>query len=259
MLLLPYGTKKKSFSPQYLHETLSLIMEHRPPPSLATLLYRELNTAEPTRLLDDYLHAGDLYDACMRQIYLAKKEGIALTRAVPPATRMLWEMGKAFELAIQARFAKMGVYAEVQPELKNEELKISGHPDGRMGNGFLNEIKSTNAHFFRLVARKPLPHHEFQLQTYLWLDKTQSGLLFYATWDTVKVPFHQHIVHYNLRVGETITRAVGTLRNAESGGEIPSRICSDENDRRALLCPLRGRCFLLPSGPVVKTIGESLQ
>lgn len=227
-----------------------------PHASLASLLFRFLDTPEPKRLLDDYLHVSDLFKGCMRQVYLAKKEEIVITERIPPATRMKFAVGNAVESILCGWFKNLAIFDEGQPLVKDDDLKIQGHPDLRIKNGKLVEIKAMDPALFKIAKRRPLPHHEFQVQTYLWLDKTQEAILFSATWGSDKVPFNDLTVRYNVKVGEAITRTVVPLREAEAGGPLPLRVCETQEDKRAVMCPVRERCFKEDSLGIIKTAGE---
>ena len=239
-------------------------MKKRRDGSLSTALYHHLSTIDESRALDKYLHVSDLYDACFRQIYLAKKEKVTITRVIDPGTRWHFDLGEAVEDKMRARFTQMGIFKEAQPEVRDDNLKIIGHPDGRLYNGQLLEIKGMDQSLFVFTKKFPLVKHKFQVECYLALDRivnpdTMSAILFSATWNQDKIPWRDIEIERNLRTGEAIKVGVSTLREAEAGGQMPGRVCENENEKRALLCPVRHTCFQLPSAQNTKTIGELLK
>ena len=229
--------------------------------NLTSFYYNYLSAEEnDSRILDDNLHVSSLFNGCMREIYLVRKEKIETKRIVDPSTRWRWKLGKAVESVLRADFHQMGRFTETEVELLDNDLKIQGHADGRMGNGQLVEIKGMDKDLFKFTKNYPLPHHKFQLETCLALDKQkESGILFSATWSQDKIPWRDIIINYNLKTWEIVKREVGILREAEAGGSIPNRICQNENDRRAVICPVRYQCFNLKSDAITKTIGEMLK
>ena len=239
-------------------------MKRRRDGSLSTALYQHLSTIDESRALGEYLHVSDLYDACFRQIYLAKKEKVLITRTIDPGTRWHFDLGEAVEEKMRARFIQMGIFKEAQPEVRDDNLKIQGHPDGRLYNGQLLEIKGMDQSLFIFTKKFPLVKHKFQVECYLMLDgilnpDTLSAILFSATWNQDKIPWRDIEIERNERTEDAIRAGVSTLREAEAGGTLPGRICENENERRALLCPVRHTCFQLPSPQNVKTIGETLK
>lgn len=239
-------------------------MRKRRDGALSTALYRHLTTVSESRLLDDYLHVSNLYDLCMRQAYLAKKEGTAITRTIDPATRWHFDLGEATEEKLRQRFVEMGIFKESQPEVRDNNLKIQGHPDGRLHNGTLVEVKGMDSSLFVFTKKYPLPKHKFQVECYLMLDKnlnqdTLSAILFSATWNQDRIPWRDIEIERNPKTEEIVKVAVSTLREAEAGGPLPGRICEKEDEKRALLCPVRHACFQLSSPQNMKTIGETLR
>lgn len=234
-------------------------------PSLAYLLYQHLSVREPARFssLDfsdgEYLHVTDLWDACMRQIYFSRETGIPVHRHISPALRMKFEMGKIVEDRIRAWLSEMGVLEEIKPVLKDEDLKIVGSPDGRLKNGRLIEIKGMDPGVFKFTAKGLLPYHSFQMKAYLTLDRQETGKLFSAAFGgSDKIPFRDHTVNFDLKVGEVIKRAVSRLREAKNGGRMPDRVCKAETDPRAVLCPFRRECFDAKSNGLARTIAQMI-
>lgn len=229
--------------------------------NLAAALFKYLSVREPERFSDgQYLHITDLYTACFRQIFYSRSTGIKVEKYIPASLRMAFEMGKIVEERVKTWLREMGVIHTGAQELKNEELKIVGTPDGRLLNGTIIDIKGMDPAVFRFTARAPLPRHKFQIESYLWLDQNgQSGKLLSATWSTKeKMPYRDHDVNYNLKTGEMIKRYVSQLREAEAGGKLPGRVCKDSKDPKAIVCPFQQRCFDEP-GEIVQTIAEVLK
>ena len=228
--------------------------------NLTSALFKHLSVREPERFsYGEYLHVTDLYSACFRQIYYSRFLNIPIERYIPANLRMLFEMGKIVEERVRAWLLEMGIIHIAHQNLKNEDLKISGAPDIRLLDNTLVDVKGMDPAVFRFTAKKPLARHEFQMQAYLWLDNNgQFGKLFSATWGSKeKVPFRDHEVRYNIKTGEIIKRYVSQLREAENGGKLPGRICKDDKDPKAIICPFCRRCFE-QKGFLVQTIAEVL-
>lgn len=227
-------------------------------PSLARLLFRYASEEKRYSVDATRIHASDLYDLCFRQVFLLRESNTAFYRIIPPGVRMKFEFGKALEAVIVGWLNEMGVLKTVQPEFAHEQLGIVAHPDGELMSGHILEVKGMDPALFRLARRYPLPRHKFQVETYLWLAKRREAVLFSATWGNERQPFRDQIVHYNLKVGEVITRQVSRLREAEAGGPPPDRICQTLRDARALTCPVAERCFAQDSVRLERTIGKEL-
>lgn len=229
-------------------------------PNLAAALLKHLSVREPERFSHgEYLHVTDLYNSCFRQIYYSRSTGVPVERYIPATLRMLFEMGKIVEDKVRAWLMEIGIIYHDPQILKDEDLKVSGTPDIRLLNGTIVDVKGMDPAVFRYTTNKPLPRHEFQIRSYLWLDQnSRFGKLFSATWGSKeRIPFRDHDVSYNLKTGEIIKRYVSQLRNAEAGGKPPGRICKSEKDPKAIICPFRERCFE-DEGELVQTIAEVL-
>jgi len=222
--------------------------------SLAALLNRFENQEHRYSVDPTYLHVSDLFGACFRQLYFIAKEGKKFEKSIPPKTMTLFRMGRAFEAAVKDNLRDLGVI-KLEPEvLRDEQLRIVASPDTRLLNGQIIEVKAKNPYIFKITKRMPLPQDQYQLEQYLWIDKTNRGKLLSVTWGE-RVSYHEHIVHYNVKSVEITKRKVGELREAEAGGPLPGRICKSPLDGRAVTCPVRESCFGIP-GELTKTIGE---
>lgn len=230
----------------------------RKSPSLSLLLMQHLTTQEAFRFsTEKWLHAADLWNACFRQVYFSQRDNTPVNQRISAATRMRFEMGIAVENHLRGKLTEMKILEEVKSAVRNEALRIVGSPDGRLKNGQLLEIKAMDPALFHLTKNRPLDAHEFQLKTYLWLDQSQTGILQSATWGGAhKIPFRDHTVNYDLRVGELIKREVGRLRECQEkeDAELPDRVCETIQDGRAILCPFRKECFAR-GGALTQTIG----
>ena len=228
---------------------------------LTTLLYQHLTMQQETARFSGKgdLHVTDLWDACMRQIYYSQESGILVSRPVDLATRMRFEMGKAIEDQVRGWLADMNILHEIKPVLRKDDLGLVASPDGRMKNGQILEIKGQHPSLWRFAQARPAARHWFQVAAYLWMDhSTQEGILFSVTWDGPRIPFHEHHIPADPRVGEVITGAVSVLRNAQAGGKLPGRTCTTETEARALLCPFRTQCFRGKNGAGMLTLAERL-
>lgn len=230
----------------------------RKSPSLAAVLHKYLSVQEPERFSQgNTLHVTDLYNACFRQIYYSQKTGIPVKRRISPTLRLQFEMGNAVESVLRSWFADMGVVTQDKFVLINKDLNISGGPDGRLENSELIEIKAMAPPLFKLTKNKPLPQHEFQMATYLWLDGSKQGRIFSATWGAITMPFRDSIIYFNVKVAEIINRNISEFRESQVADKEPNRICKTDKEHRAIICPFREDCFSKP-GITVKTIAEQL-
>lgn len=226
--------------------------------SLARILFRY--SSEEARYSSEstgLIHVSDLFNLCPREYFLVQKLGIKKERIVAPGTRLNWEMGKAMEQVIVGWLEELGMVQEKQPVLTHEKLGIVGHADLRLRNGGLVEVKAKDPALFRMTKHKPLSRDLFQLQTYLWMDKTKTGELLTTTWGQERVPYRDMEIHYNLQVPELVKKIVSPIREAEAGGKLPPRVCGSRQDGRALTCPVADQCFAQP-GEKMKTIQEMI-
>ena len=230
-------------------------------PSIATILYRHAHNKEEKRFTqnkDGWLNVTDLWNSCMRQVYLANLNKIPVVSLVDPVTRMRFEMGIALEIVVKGWLAELDIIELSHDSVRNTDLRIIGHEDVRFKNGLIGEIKCQAPEIFRICQRFPLRYHQFQVETYLEFDKQYAeGVLASFTYGTnEKNPFRDQTVRFNVKVGELLKQTVGPLREAEAGGLLPDRVCASANDLRARVCPVRDQCFSLPSRGLVKTIKE---
>src|SRR5258708_35872971 len=119
-------------------------------PSLALVLYH--HSSDETRFMSEeteFIHEADLYDLCVRQVYLLKKEGKKLYRTIPPGTKLLWEMGKAVEKYIKEALIERGVMEPLTEPLFDKEIGVVGSPDGRLVDGQIVESKGKYPALFR--------------------------------------------------------------------------------------------------------------
>lgn len=228
-------------------------------PNLSAALFKYLSVREPERFSHgEYLHVTDLYNNCFRQIYYSRKLNTPVERYIPATLRMLFEMGIAIEDKVRSYLLSMDIVYSEKQVLKDEDLKLVGAPDIRLKNDQIVDIKGMNPGVFKFTAKRPLPRHEFQIRMYLWLDGSQVGKLLSATWgDKEKIPFRDHDVRYDIKTVELVKKKVSQLREAETGGRLPERVCKSEQDSKAVLCPFARQCFD-EDGELTKTIAEEL-
>lgn len=229
---------------------------------LTSFLYRHLSLEDEdsSRSFDSHIHVSDLYDLCFRQRLLSQRLRIPIVKQADAGTKWRWTLGRAVESTLREKFKEIGQFSETEVELRDNNLKIQGHADGRMGNEQLVEIKGMDQALFKFTARFPLPKHRFQLETYLALDNnSKSGILFSATWSQDKIPWRDTTVNFNEKSWEITRKTVSEFREAEAGGQLPGRICQSQEDKRAILCPVRHECFSLSNSKNMMTIGERLK
>lgn len=234
-----------------------LLLEEREP-SLARALFS--HASEEVRYsasVDNNIHVTDLFNLCPREYFLLRTYNLKRERVIAPGTRMTFEMGKSIENVIVGWLREMGIIGDEQVDLIDEKLGISGHCDVRLKSNRLVEIKAKDPAIFRMTKHQPLARDLFQCQTYLWLDKAQRMKLLTVTWGQERMPYRDQWIQYNIKVPEVIKKVVGSIREAEAGGNWPPRVCGSRQDARASLCPVADYCFSQPSERI-KTIKESL-
>lgn len=229
-------------------------------PSLSRLLLQDRQVEERYTQEDThYLHVSSLFTACMRKIFLLWETGEREYRTIPAATQLKFDMGEAVEDKIRERLVHIGVIEPERPKFLNEEFGIVAHADGRLKNGKIIEIKGKDPAIFKMTKNYPLRRDQFQVELYLWCDQTKEGVILMFTWGEAHPPMRDLTVRYNLRAVEITKRTVAALREAESGGKLPPRVCASVEDRRAIFCPMKDQCFALESEYVSKTIEEQLK
>lgn len=229
-------------------------------PSLSRLLNRNVQVEERYTAEDTHhLHVSSLYAACMRKIHLLWQTGEREYRSIPLATQIKFDTGIAVEAAMRKRLKQIGVIELEQPSFFDAEYGIVAHADGRLKNGKLLEIKSKDPAIFKMTQHYPLRRDQFQVESYLWMDKTIGGTLLSFTWGQATVPINDLNIRYNLKTVEVVKRTVGSLRDAEAGGPIPLRVCASRDEKMAVLCPVRDHCFLMESNGLAQTIEKQLQ
>ena len=177
-------------------------------------------------------------------------------QVIHPRERMKFEMGKKLEEVVKQWMRDLGITTEHEPII-DKELKIVGHCDDRFKNGTICEIKAMDPALFRLAAKYPLKHHQFQVETYLNLDRQfKEAKLLSFSYGNETMPFRDQTIRFNLKTNELVKRTVGTLREAEAGGALPGRACKGPTDARAAICPVARQCFQLESSGVTQTIKQ---
>ena len=229
-------------------------------PSIAAILYRHFQTTEEKRFIKSeggWLNVTDLWDTCMRQIFLATSHGIPVVQRVEPAAYVRFRMGEVLEEIFIQKMQELDLIEKGHESLRDEDLKIIGHRDVRFKNGMIGEIKCQAPELFRICKVFPLKHHQFQLETYLTLDgKHPEGILVSFTYGQEKMPFRDQTIRFNVKNRDLLKNTVGPLREAQAGGPIPSRVCNSMEDSRAQQCPVQNICFQLPTREETKTIRE---
>ena len=195
----------------------------------------------------------------MRQIYLSRTQNVPVMQSIHPRERMKFEMGKMLEEVVKKWMRELDIVVDHE-HVKDPELKIIGHEDVRFKNGTIGEIKAIDPALFRLAAKYPLKHHQFQVETYLNLDKQfKEAKLLSFSYGNETMPFRDQTVRFNLKTNELVKRTVGTLREAEAGGVLPGRACKGASDARAAVCPVVRQCFQLDSSGIAQTIKQIIE
>lgn len=212
----------------------------------------------------DLLHVSDLFSMCFRQLILQQQENIVSQDIIiRPQLRLKWTQALAIERYVLQILSKGGILHGLpdgsQEELKDSDLGIVGHIDGRLGNGMVLEIKAYNARVFMMCKNKPQPKNRFQVESYLMLDGSGKAVLLYVERGDLAFPFAEHIISRNKQTEEVIKQSVSIYREAEAGGPFPHRICNSQSDARAVICPVAAQCFALSNVKVIKPIGQLLE
>jgi len=228
--------------------------------AVSTLLYQHFLRKEEKRFSirkDGWMHVTDIWDNCMRQVYLANSLSVTVTQVVHPSSWVKFRIGEALESVLKKEMYALGIIVE-DDHVRDENLKIIGHHDVRFKNGMVGEIKCMDPVLFRLAKKYPLRHHQFQVETYLCLDRQFSEApLVSFSYGSDEMPFREQTIAYNVKTKEDIKRAVAPLREAEAGGPLPNRCCTSMSDKRAVVCPVARQCFQMENkGDRVLTIKE---
>jgi hypothetical protein len=140
----------------------------------------------------------------------------------------------------------------------DEVYRIGGHPDafiqmqGYSGFGIL-EAKSISQRSAVNIKHVPDLGHAIQLQVYLWLTNLSWGKILY--WDKGTFGVNAWIEHYIERDDNVIVQVKELIRSIRDGigtGQLPKRICSSSDCKRAEECSLSQLCFELPEDAVVE-------
>lgn len=245
-----------------------------PRPTLRENLDVFLTEIEPPREQGEYVHASSLWELCTKQVVLfrkyAKQFGDETLKVIPPGLRMRFDVGSTVHDLVRQQYlgpmgrlygqwkcvrcnglitGKMPTYCAcgsrrfdyVEPEYKDEELKLVGHLDGLdkdplYGLGVL-EIKTIDGALFKLL-KAPQPEHEFRLHVYMKLAGLSWGRILYVSMALEKKsPFREFMIRFDARVWN---RVAAKLKEIQHGGE---RACASRADPRAISCPAADRCF----------------
>ncbi len=137
----------------------------------------------------------------------------------------------------------------VEQFFKDDNFKITGHPDGflrlsgREGIGVL-EAKSIGSRGAWEVKKVPKFEHVVQAQIYMWFTGLDWSCIFY--WDKGVYGSECYIEHFVDRDEETIEAIQSGLLSIREGiktGTLPPRICATATAPRAKECACANPCF----------------
>lgn len=134
--------------------------------------------------------------------------------------------------------------------LKNDEYKISGHPDGIIEldrRKRVLELKSINENGFKnRVDMAPDPNHVIQINLYLWLTGLRDGLIVYQNKNGYGLRgLRAYEVDYDQDLVSSMLSTISTVRHCLRTGNLPPRLiaCDRPGAARVKECPLGKRCF----------------
>lgn len=137
----------------------------------------------------------------------------------------------------------------VEQFFRNEEYRITGHPDGflkvpgREGIGLL-EAKSIGAGGAWEIKKVPKFEHVIQAQIYMWFADLPWACVLY--WDKSKYGADAFVEHFVDRDEDTIEAVKTVLKSIWDGiasGTLPPRICATQKAPRAISCACAKPCF----------------
>lgn len=198
------------------------------------------------------LHATDLYNTCLRQFLLAYKNGInihSFEQCYPDKTYLTFKLGDKIEEIVREM---VGGYKPNPMALKVKDIIVIGSPDIVVeisGKKVILECKSIKKENYERLT-EPLPQHEEQLQTYLWLATKFPNLNYAKVGAVVYVPKQEttplikiFTVKYDKVRADKFERMLKKIKDFVSSGKLPMRICVNERAGEKQGCKFVNECF----------------
>lgn len=176
--------------------------------------------------------------------------------------RKIFKQGWVIHQKWQNMFKQAGVAIGIEQRGESSQWNLLFTPDAiiKVGNRkYIVEIKSVNTYQFKNM--KSHPSAEKQLQLYMHMtgiprgfvlceDKnTQETKIFVYEYDPVKAkPFVERML-----------KVQKYLKRYKENGKLPSRLCEDENCRRAKNCAYRNCCYNISKTPINKEEYEKME
>jgi len=136
----------------------------------------------------------------------------------------------------------------------NEAYRLTGHNDGFLdplalglpedkGLGVL-EVKSISPRRAPEIKDVPDFAHAVQCQTYMWLTGCQWGIILYWVKGVYGInALVEHYMSYDEDTVESLKTMTMSIWEGIETGELPERICTSPDCKRAEECPLVNECF----------------
>ena len=136
----------------------------------------------------------------------------------------------------------------IEQWFENVEYRVNGHPDAflvlpdepRMGVG---ELKSISERKSKDVRDVPDFGHVIQVQTYMWLTGLEWGLILYWIKGAYRSSLIEHYIERDEDAIDMIKNLARSIWDNLEEGELPERICSSADCKRAENCWMRNACF----------------
>jgi hypothetical protein len=130
----------------------------------------------------------------------------------------------------------------------DDEYRISGHNDGFLSipdySDKLGVLEAKSIKSGWQIMNSPKLEHAIQVHIYMWLTGCEWGVILY--WIKGENGVGALVEHFVERDEETIDNIKSTLKSIWHGvetGELPGRICSSTDCKRASECAVTELCF----------------
>lgn len=246
---------------------------------------RLLNTKKKIEIpsKDTVYRVSGLSKMCPRQEVLRYLHKIEYSEEISSTLQKTFDFGNAFHSVVQNNwFGKFGwlfgdwrclncgsvyknqkkpehvcnkcghddMYQYIELSLKNEDLYLTGHPDGLLivdEFEYVMELKSSNSQTFNYIVntlRRPLDAHIQQINMYMFMLGKKRGVVIYFDKDTSA--WTQYHVMYSQDVVDAQIKKITDTKTGISRKIPPEeKICPNASCKMAKSCPVRIQCFNL--------------
>jgi len=143
------------------------------------------------------------------------------------------------------RHRKPVLFEYVEEYTKNTLTKLGGYIDafGHFSyHYYLIEIKTVNNYFFRMIRRNgPNLNHMAQIQTYMFQQHYDKGIIWYFNKDTSDELVYY--VDYNRDIAQYYNNKALAFQIYLKDGIMPAPLCPNNDCPRAKKCSVVERCF----------------